>query len=138
MIKNELIFIKVESLRRCLNRIKLKTPNTIFELQNNYDLQDILSINLERAIQNCVDIATHIIANSDYPAPTNMADSFTGLLKLNYINEKVSKAMIAAVGFRNIAVHAYSDIDWEILFSIITQHLNDFKEFIQQILNNIE
>ena len=38
-----------------------------------------------------------------------------------------------AVGFRNIAVHQYEDIDCKIVLSIITQHLEDFKTFAASI-----
>ncbi|MCK5852244.1 DUF86 domain-containing protein [bacterium] len=41
--------------------------------------------------------------------------------------------MIKAVGFRNIAVHTYQDIDWEIVYSIVTKNLDDFVEFAKQI-----
>lgn len=41
--------------------------------------------------------------------------------------------MRKAVGFRNIAVHAYDSIDWEIVYSIATERLQDFKEFARTV-----
>jgi hypothetical protein len=41
---------KLESLRRCVARIHSKMPLTPDDLQTNYDLQDIVSVNLERAV----------------------------------------------------------------------------------------
>lgn len=35
---------------------------------------------------------------------------------------------------RNTAVHAYQEIDWEIVFRIATDHLDDFRAFSRQIL----
>ena len=42
---------KLESLRRCLARLKAKCPDTPEALQGDLDAQDIVSLNLTRAIQ---------------------------------------------------------------------------------------
>ena len=41
---------KLESLRRCLARIQDKPPIEATELQNNFDLQDIVALNVAEAI----------------------------------------------------------------------------------------
>ena len=50
----------------------------------------------------------------------------------------VAERMAKAVGFRNTAVHAYQEIDWQIVFIIITKHLGDFREFARQVLEFID
>ena len=132
-MENEVINNKIESLRKCLQRIESKKPFTLNELIDDYDLQDIICLNIERSVQLCVDIAAHIISESEANAPDSMSDSFTALRKLNYINEDIEIRMKKAVGFRNIAVHTYQDIDWEIVYSIVTKNLNDFVEFVKEI-----
>ena len=37
--------------------------------------------------------------------------------------------MKKAVGFRNIAVHSYEEIDWQIVHAIANSHLQEFAEF---------
>ena len=39
------------------------------------------------------------------------------------------------VGFRNIAIHDYKQIDEEILADVIENHLKDITDFAKQILN---
>ncbi|MDZ7718328.1 MAG: HepT-like ribonuclease domain-containing protein [Balneolaceae bacterium] len=73
---------KLESLRRCYRRIEEKRPDSAEEFQDNYDLQDIVSVNIERAVQLCVDIGTHIIAESDYSAPSSLGETFEILEKM--------------------------------------------------------
>ena len=41
--------------------------------------------------------------------------------------------MKKAVGFRNIAVHAYDTMDWDIVFAIASRHLQDFADFAHVI-----
>lgn len=60
-----LIEEKLESLRRRIRRIEEKCPASAKTLISNWDLQDILSLNLTRAIQLCVDIAAHIIVETE-------------------------------------------------------------------------
>jgi len=50
----DLISEKLESLRRCLQRVQKKCPATPEELMEDPDLQDIISLNLTRAVQLCV------------------------------------------------------------------------------------
>ena len=45
---------KIASLKRCIQRIKDKVPENSRILQDDYDLQDIVSVNLQRAVQVCV------------------------------------------------------------------------------------
>ena len=44
------IYQKLTSLKRCVDRIRDKIPEESKELQYNYDLQDIISVNLQRAV----------------------------------------------------------------------------------------
>jgi uncharacterized protein YutE (UPF0331/DUF86 family) len=126
---------KLDSLHRCLARIASKTPDSVEALQRDLDLQDIIALNLERAVQVCVDIAAHILAEFSTPAPATMAESFERLRDLGVISEQTAMRIKKAVGFRNISVHEYQKIDWKIVYRIITEHLDDFKTFAGQILD---
>lgn len=124
-----LIEEKLEALRQCVGRIEAKRPATVEMLATNSDLQDIVALNLTRAVQLCVDIAAHIIADSNIPAPETMAQAFDALAELKIIESELADRMKKAVGFRNIAVHSYQAIDWEIVYNICHQNLDDFKRF---------
>lgn len=133
-----IIFSKIESLNRCLNRIKEKTPVKKEIFLNDLDSQDIIILNLERAVQTCVDIASHIIAELDISTPMKMAECFDRLYKSRVISLKTSELMRKSVAFRNIAVHEYQSINWEIVYSVIANHLVDFKEYAKEIITWLE
>ena len=128
-----LIEQKLESLRRSILRVKEKCPKNADVLGNDYDAQDILSLNLTRAVQMCVDIGTHLVADSDFPPPGTMGKTFDILCEAGIISENLAGRMKKAVGFRNLAVHNYETINWAIVFSIATAHLQDFEEFAQSV-----
>jgi uncharacterized protein YutE (UPF0331/DUF86 family) len=56
----EVVEQKLESLRRCLERLKDKCPSAPETLAGDVDLQDIVALNLNRAVQISVDIGAHL------------------------------------------------------------------------------
>lgn len=52
----QLVEEKLEALRHCVQRVQDKCPASVDGLMNDNDLQDIVSVNLTRAVQLCVDI----------------------------------------------------------------------------------
>lgn len=124
---------KLESMRRCIQRIEDKTPEDAGNLIRDIDLQDILVVNLTRAVQISVDIGSHIISSANQPMPQTMGDVFTKLQELDAISQETSERLRKAVGFRNIAVHSYEAINWEIVYAICRNSLRDFRQFAQEI-----
>ncbi|WMJ09073.1 DUF86 domain-containing protein [Nitrosomonas sp. sh817] len=124
---------KLESLRRCMQRIEDKTPEDAGSLIRDIDLQDILVINLTRAVQISIDIGSHIISTTNQTLPQTMGDIFTKLHELGAISQETNERLRKAVGFRNIAVHNYEAINWEIVYAICRNSLQDFRQFAQEI-----
>ena len=134
----DIVLNKLESLRRCLKRVHDKTPASSDLLIDDYDSQDIITLNLGRAVQLCVDIGLHIVSDLEVAVPDTMAQTFVVLEKANCLDSAVAERMIKAVGFRNTVVHAYQEIDWNIVYRIITKHLDDFRDFSRQVLAFID
>ena len=129
----EVIERKLESLRHCLQRIEMKCPADAQTLAADPDLQDIVALNLSRAVQICVDIGAHIVAGMQVPPPDTMGQTFDLLAQAGVLTAALANRMKKAVGFRNIAVHSYEAIDWHIVHSIASKHLVDFSEFAKTV-----
>lgn len=120
---------KLEALRRCVKRVEDRRTDSVEALQRDVDRQDILALNLTRAVQLCVDAAGIVVADSDQPAPQTMGQAFDALARMGVIDDALAQRMRAAVGFRNIAVHNYQVVDWAIVFAISHDGLDDFRAF---------
>ena len=129
----EVIEQKLESLRRCLQRVAEKCPADPATLGRDPDLQDIVTLNLTRAVQLCVDLGAHLIADLDVLLPDTMGQTFDALANAEVIPEPLAQQLKKAVGFRNIAIHHYEEIDWAIVHGIALNHLSDFSEFAKVI-----
>lgn len=120
---------KLESLRRCIRRVEATCPDSAQQLAENIDAQDIVTLNLTRAIQLTVDIGNHLLSATDQPAPTTMGETFRLMQKADMIDSELADRLQRAVGFRNIAIHSYRDVDWAIVHSICTERLDEFRDF---------
>lgn len=128
---------KIESLRRCLERVRTRLPSTVEALQSDPDAQDIVALNLTRAVQLCIDLAAHWLSeHGGYPAPKTMGQTFDVLATAELIDTELANRMKKAVGFRNIMVHSYDEIDWAIVHAIGHTYLDDFKAFARAILES--
>ncbi len=130
----QVISQKIESLRRCLVRIREKCPRKSSELAADPDAQDIVTLNLTRAVQVSVDIGAHLLATHEVAAPETMGQTFDRLIEIGILEEPLARRMKAAVGFRNIAVHNYQEIDWEIVHAICIDRLEDFEAFARAVV----
>lgn len=124
---------KLESLRRCVARIESRRPAELATLVADMDAQDVLVLNLSRAVQLCVDIGAHIVAASESAPPATMGDTFSRLAELQMLDAALAKRLRGAVGFRNIAVHNYEAIDWAIVHALSDGALKDFEAFARQV-----
>ena len=135
---SEVVEQKLESLRRCVQRVADKCPADAETLTREVDLQDIVTLNLSRAVQMCVDIAAHLIASAEIPAPASMGQTFELLGQKGLIAADLAVRLQRAVGFRNIVIHNYEIIDWQVVHALARDHLGDFAAFARAIVEHLD
>ena len=63
-----------------------------------------------------------------------MGEVFSTLQTLGTITSMTCESLQKAVGFRNVAVHNYDVINWQIVFAICQKSLMDFRRFAKEIV----
>lgn len=134
MENNLVILNKYETIEKCINRINEEYEGNPSNLED-YRRNDAIVLNLQRACQAVMDIATYVVSTKALGIPHSNSDAFEILYQNHLIKEEVLKNMKGMIGFRNIAVHAYREIDDEILQDVLENHLGDLLEFARQMLN---
>lgn len=129
---NDVIFNKIETIERCINRIK-EVYNDNPDNLNDYTKQDSIILNIQRACEAAIDLAMHIVSEKSLGIPQNSRDSFEVLNSNNMIDDKLNGRMKSMVGFRNIAVHDYKTLNIKVVQAIIDNHLKDFSDYIYAI-----
>lgn len=123
------IHIKAEIIENCLQRIREEYFGFEEELKVNFTKQDSVILNLQRALQACLDLAAFIVKEKKWGIPKNSREAFDILNENQFISDELSMKLKKMVGFRNIAVHDYKKLDVNIIESIITNHLVEIEEF---------
>ena len=111
------------------NACRRKKPANASDLLHDIDLQDIITLNLSRAVQLSVDIGAHVVSCLKLNAPNTMATVFDALVQANVIEVNIANSLKKAVGFRNIAVHSYEKINWLIVHAIAQTKVADLKTY---------
>lgn len=133
---NDILLSKIESIERCLVRIKEKLSEPDFDLEN-YDYQDIIVVNLQRACQQSIDLAMFLTAELSLGIPKGSVEAFEKLLEKGIITRETYKNMKGMVGFRNVAVHQYKKIDYTIVEYVIRNRLNDFYKYNKELIDSL-
>ena len=128
---------KLRELSRRLARIEAKRPSAAGTLLKDEDLQDILSRNLEVAIQTCMDVALHLCA-SHGKVPETGAQAFGVLAELGLLDKALAQRLRLAVGFRNVLVHEYTGIDWKIVMQVLRTGTRDLAAFGKAVVRLLE
>ncbi len=123
------ISAKIESLARCLARVEDRRGESVDELIADLDRQDVVVLNLTRAVQLCVDVAVRATSRAGKPTPDTMADAFADLADEGVLAHDHAARLRAAVGFRNIAVHAYGKLDWNVVHAVSHAGVEDLRAF---------
>jgi uncharacterized protein YutE (UPF0331/DUF86 family) len=132
---NDIVLNKKESVERCISQIKTyyALPSEV-EFEEDYMKQDAISINLQRACEQCIDLANHTIKTLKLGLPKESRESFRLLATAKVIPHELAGRLEGMVGFRNVLVHEYQRMDIGLMIKVIEQHLDDLVEFTNCIV----
>ena len=133
----EVIDARLRELSRRLRRVAARQPASVKALAADEDLQDILARNLEVAIQTCIDVAYHL-CGAHGVVPATAAEAFSELAKRGLIERRLGGRLQLAVGFRNVLVHEYTDIDWKIVMQVMRTGTRDLAAFGKAVLRMLD
>ena len=127
---SDVLIGKQQSLDRCLARVRhaWAQPSTL-PFEEDYDKQDVVVLNLQRACEQAIDMANHVVNAKKLGWPRTSAESFDLLARAGVIPTSTAANMKAMVGLRNVVVHQYQDLDLDIVRAVVRDHLDDLSDF---------
>ena len=138
MVDKSLLMRKLADLDTYAHQVGEFTSVTLHEYEENWKTQRIVERTLQMAIEVCVDIANHIIADSAFRIPTTYAESFQVLEENRIIDKKLQENLSRMCKFRNIVVHEYDKVDPAIVIAILRNNLNDFDVFKSSMIKILQ
>ena len=100
---------------------------------DNFTHVDALVLNIERACQAAIDMAMHVLASEHIGIPQSSAGAFDLLKRADILSSDLAQSLMSMVGFRNIAIHDYQELDQAVLEFVVRQGYKDLIEFCAQL-----
>jgi uncharacterized protein YutE (UPF0331/DUF86 family) len=137
-VDRDLLLAKATSVRRHLNRVLEKRDVDFPTFSKDIDRQESILFNLQMAIQNCIDIAAHIIGEEGFGVAGSTNEMFYLLEENGFLDTKLTEKMVSAVGFRNLIVHEYSKVELKRVFEVAHNDIQDLNEFLKYIFRRLD
>lgn len=122
---SDVALLKIQSIQRCIRRARQEHRAAGPGFRDDFTRQDAALLNVTRACEQAVDLANHIVRVRSLGVPATSAESFSLLQQAGIIPAELRRSLAAMVGFRNTAVHQYTELDLDIVEWVITQGLDD-------------
>jgi uncharacterized protein YutE (UPF0331/DUF86 family) len=137
MVDKTVAAAKVAAIRDAVARIRTTLPEDVRAFEEDRTLREVVILNLLVALQECVSLATHWLADAGQDVPGSYRDIFLALAERGALPAALARKLAAAAGFRNLVAHQYGVLDPSRVHSMATSELDDLIEFSDVVSREI-
>ena len=134
VVDRDLLRRKLAELAEYVSQVSEYRDLTVERYRAEWKTQRIVERTLQMAIETCLDIASHVLADRELGAPSTYAETFEILVGAGLLSPGLGRVMVDMTGFRNVIVHEYARIDADTVIRILREHLEDFRRFEAEAL----
>jgi uncharacterized protein YutE (UPF0331/DUF86 family) len=131
---DQVLLRKAQTIERCIARARQEFEASSGNFLNNLSHQDAAILNLQRACEAALDMAQRIISQNGWGIADSSKDLFALLHRRQALSAELAASLVRMVGFRNLAVHDYQELDIAIVQAIIQNQSQDLLDFSEQML----
>lgn len=124
---------KIATIVRCVDRARAEYAAAGANFKQDFTRQDAALLNVMRGCEAAVDLANMLIREKRLGLPAQMKESFGMLWRANILPADLNDRLQKMIGFRNLAVHQYRDLDLDIVEAVITKNLDDLLIFAETV-----
>jgi uncharacterized protein YutE (UPF0331/DUF86 family) len=133
MVDREVLLGKLATLERCLARIAdVRGPRRASLLP--IDVDDITVINLQRAAQAAIDVASHVVMAENYGIPDSLSAPFELLERHGVLDAGLAWKLRKIIGLRSITLHDRPSTEPALADAIVNNRMGDFRAFAARLL----
>jgi uncharacterized protein YutE (UPF0331/DUF86 family) len=129
MVDRELLNERLKLLSEYLEDLEELQKLTYEDFVQDKRTRRYVERTLHLAVECCLDISSHIIADLKLREPGSYADMFTVLAENSIIPHADLPDLQKMAQFRNVIVHHYARIDPEIVFRVLKRNLGIIRGF---------
>jgi len=130
VVDRPLLAKRVAIVRDAVARIRSVLPPSRAEFEADRTAREVVVLNLFVAIQACLDLATHWLADEGWDVPQRYGEIFLALADHDVIPRPLALRLVAATGLRNLVAHQYGALDWARLHATASSpEIDDLETF---------
>lgn len=129
MVDKTILASKIASTQDAVARIRAVLPLDVEQFSADRTTREVVILNLFVAIQGCLSLAAHWLADEGLDVPRSYAEMFTRLHERKVIPHELAKRLASAAGLRNLVAHQYGILDWARVHELAVHHTQDLLEF---------
>lgn len=133
MVDANVVAAKLRELDDRIARVRQHLPAGASILAADRDALDLVSFNLMLAVQVCLDIASHLIADEAWPPAASLGEAFQRLGERGVVSATTSAALRRAAGLRNVVAHGYAEAHPDLLYAAASDGLTDLQHFASEV-----
>jgi uncharacterized protein YutE (UPF0331/DUF86 family) len=137
-LRAELIRSKLADIEDSVSLVEENLPSSFEEFSKLGLVKDGIYKRMEFAIENIIDICSIINSDLRLSIPESEESFVESLVNFGILTQNLAEKIRRMKGFRNIIVHRYGRIDDIMAHKILTEHMEDFREFIESIERFLE
>jgi uncharacterized protein YutE (UPF0331/DUF86 family) len=127
------LLAKIALIRESLGRIQTRRLLSLDEFLNDADARDVVVLDFQNAIQGCIDIADHLIADQEWGVPGSAGEAIDKLSEHGVIAPTDGETYKSMIRFRNLMVQAYAKTDYRQVYSIMKAGIQAIERYIDAI-----
>lgn len=131
---DDVLINKAATIERCVRRAREEYAANPDTFATDFTRQDAAILNIQRACEAALDMGQHLVRRERLGVPQSARDVFDLLAQGGWIAAPLADALKRMVGFRNVAVHDYQALQLPITVRVITEHLHEFLDYSQALL----
>lgn len=132
-MSNEVLARKIAAVRLRTARVRELLPATVDEFLSHRTEAEALILNLFLALQECSDLALHLVADLGLGVPGEPRAAFEILARSDVIPAPLSRSLSAAIGLRNRIAHEYAGLDLRKVYAAARDDLGDLDAYVDAI-----
>jgi len=129
MVDKILLHEKLKLLVEYISDLQEQKNISLSDLETNKQLRRYIERTLHLAVEACLDIGSHIIADLGLGEPESYQDIMNILCQAGYLPTSKLDTFKRMAQFRNVIVHDYARIDPQILYNIVQNNTDDLRLF---------
>lgn len=127
---------RLAALERHLRRVADQLPTDPEDLRPETGPCDAVVLHLWQAVQITVDLALSWCVRAGLGAPPTYGEAFRRLATAGLLPDDLATRLVRAVGFRNVLVHAYADLQLARVHAAARHGPADLRDFAAALLRN--